>query len=343
MKMNLTEHVTSGGGCGCKIPSSLLNTILRDLRIDSSEQVVGGNMNNEDCAIVKHNQEEYMLLTNDFFTPIIDDPYLFGRISAANALSDIFACGGKPKFALSILGWPTDKIPSSIATSILSGGKDLCSDNDVIIVGGHSIINPQPFWGLCVTGFVKKNNLKRNSTANEGDLIYMTKQIGTGILSNAIKNKTIDTVTYRSFTKTVQQVNNIEYELGKLEFVTSMTDITGFGLIGHLKELCTSKYSAEINFGSLPLISNLTNYIKNNNLTSGGKKNYLTYSRYYNSGNKLIDNIVCDPQTNGGLLFTISNEYFEKFKSYVIKNKIKVSQIGKIVKLNSTNQINFKL
>lgn len=343
MKVKLSEYVISGGGCGCKVPSDILNTILKDLRVDTSEQVVIGNTNNEDCAIVNYSEDEYMLLTNDFFTPIVDDPYLFGRISAANALSDVFACGGKPRFALSILGWPTKKLPSSIATAILTGGKELCVDNDVTIIGGHSIINPQPFYGLSVIGFVEKSNFKQNSTANEGDLIYMTKEIGTGILSNTIKNKTIDKETYYSFTQAIQKVNTIGHELGKLEFVTSMTDITGFGLIGHLKELCTDKQSAEINFRSVPLLNNLMDYIKNENLTSGGASNYRTYSKYYNSGNKLIDNIVCDPQTNGGLLFTIDTKYLEEFKSYVKTNEIEVFQIGSITNFNSINQISIKL
>lgn len=339
MKVKLTEYVISGGGCGCKIPSGLLNTILKDLRINESGQVIVGNINNEDCAVINYSDEEYMLITNDFFTPIVDDSNLFGRISAANALSDVYACGGKPRFALAILGYPNKKLPSSIITDILNAGKSLCIENEVFIVGGHSIINPQLFYGLCVIGFVNKRHLKRNSTAKEGDLIYTTKKIGTGILSNSIKNNTIDKETYSQFTKVIQNVNSIGYELGKLEYVSSMTDITGYGLIGHLKELCTDRLSAEIKFNSLPLISNLKEYLKSDNLTSGGLNNYRTYSKYYNSGNKLIDNIVCDPQTNGGLIFTINRNYQKEFKSYITRNKIEVFQIGKITKFNSINQI----
>jgi len=306
-KIRLSEYC-SAAGCGCKISSDVLGTILfSGKKMDQSKKIYVDNSNFDDAAAIEINEKELLLSTADFFTPIVDDAFEFGRIAAANSVSDIYAMGGYPVMALSILGWPLSKLSAGIASEVIQGAEALCSTIELSISGGHSIESPEPFFGLSVNGLVEKNRLKKNRGALPGDKIFLTKPLGAGILATAVKKKIIEMIDYQNLLKSLTRVNSIGRVLSQFEKVHCMTDVTGFGLCGHLIEVCRgSNVTANIFFDQIPVMSNLQHYISAGSVPGGTSKNRRSFSYYVQKKDIHIDEILYDPQTNGGILLFCS-------------------------------------
>ncbi|MFI5220626.1 MAG: selenide, water dikinase SelD, partial [Bacteroidia bacterium] len=256
-----------------------------------------------------------LISTTDFFMPIVDDPFQFGMIAAANAISDVYAMGGKPVLALAILGLPVSKLPAEVAQQIISGGRNICRQADIPLAGGHSIDSTEPIFGLAVSGLIDINNIKKNNTAQAGDLLFLTKPIGTGIITSAAKKQMVKDEDLKMAIETMCSLNKIGGELGKIKGVNALTDVTGFGLLGHLAEMCEgSNLSAEIYFENIPLITNLDYYLDKFIYPDMTTKIYAVYSDKVNELTARQLFIICDPQTSGGLLVSVSPEAIEEFK-----------------------------
>lgn len=316
LKYRLTEY-SRGAGCGCKIAPEILQNILstnkNNLHI---KQLIGGNDFNEDAAVWDLENGTSLISTVDFFMPVVDDAFEFGRIAAANALNDVYAMGGSPSMALAILGWPIEKIPAEIAAKVLKGAKQICEQANVPVAGGHSIDSAEPLFGLSVNGFAETKNLKRNHTANEGDLIFITKPIGLGILSSALKRNLISDDDYALMIKWMTTVNTAGKAFGNCDFVTAMTDITGFGLAGHLLEMAEPKnLGAEIYFEKIPLISNLDIYLDKFVYPDMTMKVYSWLNAKATELTAKQIFVLCDPQTSGGLMVAVNPAKEKEFIS----------------------------
>jgi selenide,water dikinase len=313
--LKLTQY-SIAGGCGCKVPNHQLSGIISNITTPNNPMVLSDFRNNEDAAIVKINDEQCMVYSLDFFTPIVDDPELFGRIAAANAISDIYAKSATPTLALSILGYPRELDDTDVVGRIIKGASDLCHELNINILGGHTIYNPQIFFGLSVTGIARIDQLKLNNKAQAGDLIYHTKPIGTGIMATALKKDVLFSDDEEVFINNLKQPNNFGLLLSKYDFVHSMTDITGFGLVGHLGEICqASNVSAQIDFNKIKLLPNLEEYVEMGLLTAGGKTNRQNYCQSLGGLSESTTAIICDPQTNGGLLIMVAKESRQAFEA----------------------------
>ena len=260
--VRLTEY-SHGAGCGCKISPKLLNEILgqaQDQIIDPS--LIVGNESRDDAAVYDLGDGRALISTTDFFMPIVDDSYTFGMISGCNALSDIYAMGGKPLMAIAIFGWPINKLPAEIGAKVIEGGRAICTKAGISLAGGHSIDSPEPIFGLSVSGIVKIEHLKRNTDAQIGDSIFLTKPLGLGILSTAQKQKKVTSSDHQQAVEQMCQLNDIGSKIAKIPGVNAITDVTGFGLAGHLLEVCQgSKVGATVCFDDLPLLSSIYSYI----------------------------------------------------------------------------------
>lgn len=306
--IRLTEF-TKGGGCGCKLPPSVLNEILHNQFTSNEFGLIVGNSSGDDAAVWDMGNDNYLVSTTDFFTPIVDDPYDFGRIAAANAISDIYAMGGKPVMAICILAWPVDKIPNEIAAKVLQGARDVCAQVGIAIGGGHSIENNEPIFGLAVNGFVHKKNLKKNHTAKLNDLLILTKPLGSGILSSAMKREVLKEEYREELLKNLTQVNQIGEKLGEVTEVSAMTDVTGFGLLGHALEMAEgSNLTVELDYTSIPLMNGVKEYAGQMIYPNNTMRNWKAYGEKVSGihGESLLT--LCDPQTNGGLLIAIDPE-----------------------------------
>lgn len=310
-KYLLTEYA-HGAGCGCKIAPAVLQEILgTNTPSPHFENLLVGNHTNDDAAVVDLGNGQALIATADFFMPIVDDAYDFGRIAAANAISDVYAMGGKPLLALALLGWPVDKLPTSLAARVMEGARSICAEAGIPLAGGHSIDTTEPLFGLSVNGLVQVERVKRNATAKEGDLIYLTKGIGTGILSTAGKRKLLSAEHRELLTQQLIKLNTFGEVLGGIAEVTAITDVTGFGLLGHLSEICKgSKCSAEIKFSAIPLLDGVEVYLRQNVMPDATFRNWNAYNKdlfvHPEVDATRAFMILPDPQTNGGLLFTVS-------------------------------------
>lgn len=259
-EISLTQH-SHGAGCGCKIAPAVLEQILKSSTQIPAEKLIVGNSTKDDAAVYELDKDNYLISTTDFFTPIVDDAFDFGRIAAANAISDVYAMGGTPIMAIAILGWPVNKLPVELAQKAIEGMRSICAESNIPLAGGHSIDSTEPILGLSVNGIVTPKNLKRNNTAQAGDLIYITKKLGVGILATAEKRAMLEEMHKGVAVKQMTQLNKFGSIAGKLPYVNAMTDVTGFGLLGHLIEMAEgSNLSAEINYTHVPLIENLSTY-----------------------------------------------------------------------------------
>lgn len=305
-------NLSIAGGCGCKQQEDVLSIILQATKQNSYDPaIVIGFENSDDCAVYNMNEEEYLLLTTDFFTPVVDDPNIYGMVAAANALSDVYAMGGTPFIANTILGYPKEKVPVDMMQSIIKGGTKTLDESSCIIVGGHTIENPQPFYGFTILGRVNKKNLKRNDGAQKGDVLILTKPLGTGIYSNAIKLGLLPNELYESMVPIITKVNTEGAALGTLNAVHGMTDLTGFGLVGHVLEMCgTNKLEAHIAINSVelfPEVTNLANAVVSPG--SGVMKNFHNYKNRVINSQELDTSALLpfyDPQSNGGLLIAVA-------------------------------------
>ncbi|MES2618427.1 MAG: selenide, water dikinase SelD [Bacteroidota bacterium] len=305
--IKLTEHV-KGGGCGCKIAPEILHQIVSTLPNGLSKELLVNQGSKDDAAVIALNDSECLISTTDFFLPVVDNPYDFGRIAAANALSDVYAMGGRPILALAILGWPVDLLPIEAASEVMKGASDICRQAGVFIAGGHSISTSEPLFGLSVNGLVNKEHLKENHTCQPGNYLYITKPLGIGLLANAMKHKELSEDGYQQLIQHTTQLNTLGAELGKLSWITAMTDITGFGLLGHLSEMLGKDKGAILYNDKIPVIPEarqLAEKFKYPNITTN---NYNFVKDRCEGLNGLEFLWLCDPQTSGGLMFTSTSE-----------------------------------
>jgi selenide,water dikinase len=305
--------LSHGGGCGCKIAPAILSDILKStpIRIIPPE-LLAGTENNEDAAVYQINENQAIVATTDFFMPIVDDPYEFGRIAATNAISDIYAMGAKPLFALAILGMPINTLPLDVIQKITMGGESVCAEAGIMIAGGHSIDTVEPIYGLVAIGIVDPKRLKRNNAAKAGDSIIVSKPLGVGILSAALKSDKLSDNGYKQMIAYTTQLNKPGIELSQLGGVHALTDITGFGLAGHLLELCRgAKLQAQIEWSHIPVIEEAVRLVKEGVYTGASARNWSGYAEEIQTSEAIADwqkNLLSDPQTSGGLLVSCAPE-----------------------------------
>jgi selenide,water dikinase len=305
-KFRLTD-LAHGGGCGCKLAPSVLSRILAEMPLASPfPGLLVGTETADDAAVFKINDREAAVATTDFFMPIVDDPFQFGRIAATNALSDVYAMGGRPIMALAILGIPVDKLPVETTREILAGGQAACAAAGVPVAGGHSIDSPEPIYGLAVFGLVDPNRILRNSTARQGDVLILTKRLGIGIFSAALKKQQLDAASYADMLESTTQLNAVGAELASIDGVHAMTDVTGFGLLGHGIEMCRgASLSAWVEWNKLPFFPSARRLAEGGFGTGASKRNWASYGAEVDLPADLPvwqRDLLCDPQTSGGLL-----------------------------------------
>lgn len=315
-EIKLTEY-SHGAGCGCKISPMMLDEILKcSTPQPFYESLLVGNEDKDDAAAYDLGDGTSVLSTADFFMPIVDDPFKFGRIAATNALSDIYAMGGKPLMAIAIFGWPIDKLSTAVGKEVIEGGRAACLEAGIALAGGHSIDSPEPIFGLSVTGIVENKNLMRNSGADDDCVIYLTKPIGIGILTTAQKQKKITAEELEVAIDAMTTLNKVGEVLAKLDGVLTMTDVTGFGLLGHLSEVCeASGISAEVSFSAVPLLANTQKYRELGCIAGGSKKNFASYGSKISELSDEQREILCDPQTSGGLLIFAKKSASDKVEA----------------------------
>ncbi|CAB5500897.1 Selenide,water dikinase (EC [Bathymodiolus thermophilus thioautotrophic gill symbiont] len=338
--IKLTEY-SHGQGCGCKISPKVLDTILASSVEEMHDSnLLVGNHSRDDAAVYDLGNGEAIISTTDFFMPIVDDPTTFGRIAATNAISDVYAMGGVPLMAIAIFGWPLDKLPPEVGRQVIEGGRMVCADAGITLAGGHSIDTPEPIFGLAVTGKVAIKHLKENSTAKVGDKIYLTKPLGIGILTTAQKQKKITPEDEKCAINTMCQLNDIGSKIAKIDGINAITDVTGFGLGGHLSEVCLgSKVSATINYNKMPILPNIQNYLANGCSPGGAQRNFDSYGHHLSAMNDEVQSIICDPQTSGGLLIMVSDSGESEFRQVMQKSGFDLEAIGEIVENDNNKSI----
>ncbi len=332
-EIKLTEF-SHGAGCGCKISPMLLDEILKNTQDNTSyTKLLVGNSNKDDAAAFDIGGDRSIISTTDFFMPIVDDPFIFGKIAATNAISDIYAMGATPLMAISIFGWPIDKLSAKVASKVIEGGRATCEEAGIPLAGGHSIDSLEPIFGLAVTGIVENKNLMTNDGAQEDCLIFLTKPIGIGILTTAQKQKKIQNTHIKPAINTMTSLNKIGSQLAPLSSVVAMTDVTGFGLLGHLTEVCeASKISAAIWFDKVPLLPNVEMYRQLGCIPGGSRKNFISYGDKINTMTKQQREILCDAQTSGGLLIFVKKDEIQEFLHVTKKAGLTLNAIGETVK-----------
>lgn len=304
--IRLTEF-SHGGGCGCKIAPAVLSDILSrsPLSVMPPELLVG-NASADDAAVYRLNDQQAIVATTDFFTPIVDDPTDFGRIAATNAISDVYAMGATPIMALAIVGMPLDKLPVEVIGQILDGGASICAQAGIPIAGGHSIDVLEPIYGLVALGIVHPDRLLRNDTARAGDVLVLGKPLGVGVLSAALKKGQLSTDGYARMLASTTRLNTPGPALAAIDGVHAVTDVTGFGLAGHLLEMCRgASLAAMVDFSALPVIDEAVTFARQGVATGASKRNWTGYGSAVTLDAGLADwqqVMLTDPQTSGGLL-----------------------------------------
>ncbi|RTR37400.1 selenide, water dikinase SelD [Shewanella canadensis] len=335
-EIKLTEY-SHGAGCGCKISPKVLSTILASqLPVFEDPNILVGNQTRDDAAVYKLNDETGIISTTDFFMPIVDDPFTFGRIAATNAISDIYAMGGTPMMAIAILGWPVNKLSPEVAQKVVDGGRQACADAGIMLAGGHSIDSPEPIFGLAVSGQIPLSELKQNNTAQPGDKLYITKPLGIGILTTAQKQKKIASEDTNIAADAMCQLNILGPIIAKISGVNAMTDVTGFGLAGHLIEMCQGAgLNSQIQVSALPLLPKAEQYLEMGCIPGGTHRNFDSYSEHLPTLSDKQKAIICDPQTSGGLLISVSAEAESELVELLTEHGVPSNCIGS---LNSSSQ-----
>ncbi|HRD56576.1 MAG TPA: selenide, water dikinase SelD [Ferruginibacter sp.] len=329
MEFRLTQY-SHGAGCGCKISPAILDNILHsNIPAPHDARLLVGNDKRDDAAVYDLGNGTALISTTDFFMPIVDDPYQFGRIASANAISDVYAMGGKPVLAIAILGWPVDKIPPEVAQKVLEGSRAICAEAGITLAGGHSIDCPEPVFGLAVNGLVNINELKQNSTATEGCKLYLTKALGVGILSTAQKRGLLKDEDAAIALQSMTTLNKLGEAFGKMDSIKAMTDVTGFGLLGHLCEMCEgSNLSAIIEFDKIPVISSLPYYLQQKCFPGGTSRNWNSYGHKIGPLTDEQKYILADPQTSGGLLVAVESDACNEFENFMLQQGKPIQAIG---------------
>lgn len=307
--IRLTQY-SHGAGCGCKISPQVLDVILAGSGAQNLDPKLWvGNASRDDAAVYALDAERGVVSTTDFFMPIVDDPFDFGRIAATNAISDIYAMGGTPLLAIAILGWPVNTLPAEVARDVIRGGRAACDAAGIALAGGHSIDAPEPIFGLAVTGEVRKAHLKRNDTAQIGCNLYLTKPLGIGILTTAEKQSKLRASDHGLARDWMCTLNTLGSTLGTLSGVKAMTDVTGFGLLGHLVEMADgSGLTAQLHADAVPSLPGVHHYLEQGCVPGGTQRNYDSYGARIHGLTPQQQSLLCDPQTSGGLLVAVSPE-----------------------------------
>ena len=332
MEIKLTQF-SHGSGCGCKVAPAVLEEILKDTGASFvSPQLLVGNETKDDAAVYDMGNGTALISTVDFFTPIVNDPFSYGKIAATNALSDVYAMGGKPFIAIAILGFPVEKLEPEVAQQIIAGAKAICDEAGVSLAGGHTIDSPEPFFGLSVNGFVAIENLKKNSTAQVGDILYLTKPLGTGVLATALKRGLLTDEEIKPAVDYMCTLNTLGENLGKCDFVHALTDVTGFGLIGHLVEMCEGAgVSAEIEYAKIPLMEGVKELTSKFIYADNTMRNWKGYESKVQgiNGESLLT--LCDPQTSGGLLISVDSKKAAELFKITLPHNTTLHKIGKVI------------
>ncbi len=338
--VKMTEY-SHGSGCGCKISPAVLDIMLKsEIPAMVDESLLVGNSTRDDAAVYDLGNGTAIISTTDFFMPIVDDPFTFGRIAATNAISDIYAMGGKPIMAIAIFGWPLDKLPAEVGQQVIEGGRQACKDAGMSLAGGHSIDAPEPIFGLAVTGTVATDQVKQNSTAKAGNKLYLTKPLGVGILSTAQKKKIVKPEHAHIAPDSMCKLNDIGTELAMLDCVTALTDVTGFGLGGHLREVCEgSGLQAEIQYDKLPLLPSVMEYLAQDCSPGGAMRNFESYGYCLSNMSAEQQSIVCDPQTSGGLLVVVDVAGEAEFLKVMEAEGLSLDCIGSLINANTNDSL----
>jgi len=315
--IKLTQY-SHGAGCGCK--ASYPNLLV-------------GNESKDDAAVYDLGDGTCIVSTTDFFMPIVDDAFTFGAIASVNAISDVYAMGGEPFMAIAILGWPINKIAPEVAKQVLEGSRKVCAEAGIPLAGGHSIDCPEPVFGLAVSGKLKRENLKRNDTAREGSVLYLTKPIGIGITTTAQKKGIVQELHLKKAVDTMLTLNKVGSDFGKLSYVSAMTDVTGFGLLGHLTEVCEgSNLSAEIEFDRVPKFDFLQDYLQQKSTPGGTQRNWDSYGNKISALTDTQRMILADPQTSGGLLVCVDASHQQEFELFAKRKGLELTSFGRLIK-----------
>jgi selenide,water dikinase len=331
--IKLTQY-SHGSGCGCKVAPSVLEEILKSdgLGHTVNPMLLIGNETKDDAAIYDMGQGIGLISTVDFFMPIVDDPFQYGQIAAANALSDVYAMGGSPFLAVAVLGWPVEKLPAAMAQQVIAGAKDICSRAGVSLAGGHTIDSLEPFFGLSVNGRIAVKNIKKNSSAQAGDILFLTKPLGTGVLTTALKRSLITAEEMKQCIDSMFRLNSIGADLGPLEYVHALTDVTGFGLIGHLIEMCEgSGLSAELEYAGVPLLDHVKELTAKHIYADNTMRNWKSYEPKVEGITSESLLTLCDPQTSGGLLIAVSSDREGELSALLTAHDLPVARIGRMI------------
>ena len=314
-----------GGGCGCKLAPSVLQKMLKNQPdFGPFEHLLVGTETSDDAAVYELDNDTCIIATTDFFMPMVDDPNTFGRIAATNAISDIYAMGGKPIMALAILGMPIDKMDPAIVGEILKGGREKAAAAGIAVAGGHSIDNPEPVYGLAVIGICKKHQIRLNAKARNGDKLILLKGLGIGVYSHAFKKDKLSSAAYLEMVSSMTLLNKIGTEFGNNDNVHAMTDVTGFGILGHGLEMAKGSNSEiVIHYSKLPFLKNAEVLAKEGYFTGASHRNWDSYGEHIVLPDNFPDykrNLLTDPQTSGGLLLSVTPEDAENIAHYARKN-----------------------
>jgi selenide,water dikinase len=337
--IKLTQY-SHGAGCGCKIAPDVLDQMLTsNLAVPDYGRLLVGNHSKDDAAVYLLDDHTALISTTDFFMPIVDDPYNFGRIAAANAISDVYAMGGKPVLAIAILGWPIQKLSPDIAGKVIEGGRSICIEAGIPLAGGHSIDAPEPIFGLAVNGISDRRFIKQNNQAKPGDYLFLTKPLGVGILTTAEKKGLIDNDLKSLAARQMMTLNKAGESLGKIAGVTAMTDVTGFGLLGHLTEMCEgSGVQATLWYNKIPVICpEISSLIDAQAIPGGTTRNLKSYRHKINIADKdnqmKILSLLADPQTSGGLLIAVNPDAIGEVKQALLAHQLDAftDPVGRIV------------
>ena len=332
----LTEY-NHGAGCGCKIAPNVLDSLLHSqLEAFHDQRLLVGNASRDDAAVYDLGDGRGVISTTDFFMPIVDDPFDFGRIAATNAISDIYAMGGKPLMAIAIFGWPIDKLPAEVGRQVIDGGRAACHLAGIPLAGGHSIDAPEPIFGLAVTGLVDLHNLKRNDTARAGARLYLTKPLGIGLMTTAQKSKLLKPEHAHIARDWMVTPNRFGAEISDMDKVVAMTDVTGFGLLGHLLEMCEgSQVNARVELDAIPVIDAAREYAALGCSPGGTHRNFASYGHKASPLTDAQKLILCDPQTSGGLLVAVMPEGEAEFLRRATAFGLELAVLGELFERDS--------
>jgi selenide, water dikinase len=330
--VRLTQY-SHGAGCGCKISPQVLSEILQRIpRQKPDPLLLVGYDNRDDAAVYAIDDRNAIISTTDFFMPIVDDAFDFGAIASVNAISDVYAMGGKPLMAIAILGWPVGKLEAALAGEVLNGARDACGRAGIPLAGGHSIDAPEPIFGLAVTGMIERSRIRSNNLAEAGNELYLTKPLGVGIMTTAQKRGVLEDQDMRAVRNVMLELNDLGAELSGVEAVRSMTDVTGFGLLGHLIEMCeASQVSAELRFENVPRLEGLSRYLAQGCVPGGTTRNFESYGDKVASMTEEQRLILCDPQTSGGLLVSVDSSRRDDFLDVARRRSLKLKPIGRLL------------